>query len=349
MKHFFTSFRLLAVSAFVVTLFLSQTVLAQTCADGETVDGGTIALAGSGSDSISICAGNGIADLLDVTLDGEDGDSSVWVITNDSLEILMLAAAPPFDLEGAGDGTCLIWHLSYNDSIGGAMVGARADSLTGCFDLSNSITVRRDGVNGGEIVVTATQSDSISICVDDSIAVAFDVSLSTDTVGSSGAWVITDTSLNILALPIGPPFDLEDAGAGICYIWYLAIGDSISGAAPDLNAGDLTGCFDLSNPIVVTRDTGAKCATTSVRNPLDPGQVKLYPNPVGNVLNLELSDLTSGATIIEVLDMQGRRIQQEVLQAANGQQSIPLKAVPAGTYLLRVTNDGKTLTRRFIH
>ena len=60
------------------------------------------------------------------------------------------------NFDGAGAGTCLIWHLSFDDGLQGAEVGMNTSNLQGCYSLSNSITVVRtnaDGcnANGGEL------------------------------------------------------------------------------------------------------------------------------------------------------------------------------------------------------
>ena len=105
-------------------------------------EGGELAIAGSGDTEIEICAGDGESDSFDVTLDGAMGDNSLWVITDDNLNILATPASPPFDLEGAGAGICLIWHLSYADSVDLTGI-TNATDLMGCYSLSNPITVTR--------------------------------------------------------------------------------------------------------------------------------------------------------------------------------------------------------------
>ncbi|GAA4949029.1 hypothetical protein GCM10023314_22890 [Algibacter agarivorans] len=217
------------------------------------VHGGQIAIVG-GATEIEICAGDGNSDAFDVTLsDDIMGDNSAWVITDPDLNILGLPSGPPFDLEGAGEGVCLIWHLSFEDGLTGAEVGMNAADLAGCFDLSNPITVARNGVHGGQIAIVGGATE-IEICAGDGNSDAFDVTLSDDIMGDNSAWVITDTDLNILGLPSGPPFDLEGAGEGVCLIWHLSFEDGLTGAEVGMNAADLTGCFDLSNPITVIRN-----------------------------------------------------------------------------------------------
>jgi len=232
------------------------------CCDEE---GGIISIAGSnGSDLLSICI-DGTPDPFDITIIGASATNFAWVITDTNLNILTLPAGPPFDFDGAGEGIYLVWYLAYS-SIEGAEVGKNAANLTGCFDLSNPITVIRtccdsSGIpvacgdncdeEGGTISIAGSSgSDLLSICIDGTQD-PFNVTV----VGASAtnfAWVITDTELNILALPAGPPFDLDGTGEGVCLIWYLAY-ETIGGATVGANAADLTGCFDLSNPITVTK------------------------------------------------------------------------------------------------
>ena len=113
-------------------------ILIPTC----TVDGGQIAFL-DGSTEQTICADDNVANPLAVNAFGPIGANQQWVITDTDLTILGLPTAPPFNLEGAGAGTCLIWNLSFEDGIIGASVGANAGDLDGCFALSNSISVIR--------------------------------------------------------------------------------------------------------------------------------------------------------------------------------------------------------------
>ncbi|NET31478.1 MAG: T9SS type A sorting domain-containing protein [Cyanothece sp. SIO1E1] len=220
------------------------------------VNGGTI----STNDNTHICAGDGQADLIDVYVEGSEGPNAAWVITDDAGKILALPAAPPFNFEGAGEGVCLIWYLRYEGPIDGLEMGKNANDFRGCYDLSNPITVYRDGVDGGHLTTAGGMTEK-TICAGDGVSDAFDVNL-TGATGANSAWVITDDALNILALPPAPPFDLEGAGPGTCLIWHLSFEDGLMGAAVGMNAADLEGCYDLSNPITVYRKTGDDCEVT---------------------------------------------------------------------------------------
>ena len=80
----------------------------------------------------------------DISLSGNSGTNSTWVITDDQGVILGLPATySEVDFEDAESGTCLVWHLSFEDGLTGAEVGQNASGLQGCFSLSNSIVVNR--------------------------------------------------------------------------------------------------------------------------------------------------------------------------------------------------------------
>ena len=96
--------------------------------------------------AITVTGGFAIQDA-----DGEDLSS--WVVTDDQGAILGLPpafTAPDFD--GAGVGTCLIYYITYADGLEG-LTGPDSDNmptgnineLTGTYELSNSITVNREG------------------------------------------------------------------------------------------------------------------------------------------------------------------------------------------------------------
>ncbi|GAA4816874.1 hypothetical protein [Litoribaculum gwangyangense] len=184
------------------------------------------------------------------------GTNSTFVVTDDLGIILGL---PPTlsDLEGvnfdgAGAGVCLIWYLRFEDGLQGAAVGMNANNLQGYFSLSNSITVTRNEVTAGTI-----SGGPFTFNVDGTPDFVSGITLDGTASGTNSTWVITDDLGNILGLPPtladveGVNFD--GAGTGVCLIWYLRFEDGLQGAAVGMNANNLQGCFDLSNPITVNR------------------------------------------------------------------------------------------------
>ena len=95
--------------------------------------------------------GDGVVDNVSgISITGTSvGTNSSYIITDDAGKILglppTLAALEGADLDGAGNGVCLIWYIRYEGEA--ADIGLEADKnandLKGIFSLSNSITVNR--------------------------------------------------------------------------------------------------------------------------------------------------------------------------------------------------------------
>ncbi len=209
----------------------------------------------STSDPIEVCTSDGEDDIVTVELAGNEGTNGIFVLTNETLDILDTQEGNEFNFEGAGEGTCLIWHLSYEDNV--SLDITNAGMLSGCFALSNSISVVRKAPNGGDI----STEDPTTICAGDGEADPITVALAGE-VGPNGLWVITDESLNILGTQEENVFDFEGAGAGVCLIWHLSYEDDVD-LTDVTNTEDIIGCHNLSNPIAVTRNqpTGGVIST----------------------------------------------------------------------------------------
>ena len=271
--------------------------------------------------------------------------NQTFVVTDDQNNILGLPAAGPFDFDGAGPGTCLIWHLAYQDGLGGLAMDLNTADLVGTYDFSNPITVVRQAPDGGR--VTTASGDTTFTAEAGNVLVPV---MHTTTATELSFWyIITDDNNSILGFANSAAtdtLDLSSAPAGTCRIWgwsYRGRPDPVVG--DDISTLDDDACEALSANFVEVERT----ATTSTRPPLDADQVSLFPNPAPDVLFLDLARLTQGLTSIEVFDVTGRLVHQQQLRAANGRQRIELADLPGGTYLLRVTNDRKVLTRRFVH
>ncbi|MEM9931871.1 MAG: CHRD domain-containing protein, partial [Bacteroidota bacterium] len=111
------------------------------------VNGGNLALP-NGADTLIVCLDDDLPDITDVTLSNTIGDSSQWIVTDTSFNILAIPSAPPFDFGAIAEGTCLLWHLSYSGELSGVQIEANVSAFSGCFDLSNPITIIRNrGIN----------------------------------------------------------------------------------------------------------------------------------------------------------------------------------------------------------
>ena len=198
-------------------------------------EGGAIAFAdGTTSQTIVV---DGTPDPLDVTLDGTAaGANAAWVITDADANILALPPAPPFDLDGAGVGTCLIWYLRFEDGLQGAAVGNNAAAdLVGCFDLSNPLTVERVGDTGAAVstgdISMPSGATTRYVCPGNDGDIA--VQLNYATPGGRVAYAVTDGDFDIIGIQDEPTVNAAAAPPGTCYIFAFNYTGTITGQVGD--------------------------------------------------------------------------------------------------------------------
>ena len=80
---------------------------------------------------------------------------------------------------------------------------------------------------------------------------------------------------------------------------------------------------------------------TSVEDIYAANPLSLYPNPSTGLVNLSLNVETAGQLNIEIFDISGRLVFNEILNAAEGNlnRAIDLSGVDSGVYFVKVTSD----------
>ncbi len=202
---------------------------------------------------------DGIPSMVNgLSLEGNSvGTEKTWIITTATGEILglppTLEAVENVNFDDAGAGVCLIWYLRYESGLEGLALGENATNLSGIFDLSEPVTVTRNEPQAAEIL-----GGPFIFTVDGTPDMVSGIGLEGQSSGNLNTWVVTSDTGEILGLPPtitaleGVNFD--DAGTGVCLIWYLRYEEGLSGLMVGQNANDLMGCFDLSEPVTVTRN-----------------------------------------------------------------------------------------------
>ncbi|WP_188112091.1 glycoside hydrolase family 48 protein [Aquimarina sp. RZ0] len=262
------------------TIYFSTATTAPDCGSSPSVDGGVIA-----GGPFVFTVGDGVADNVSgVTLTGNVGETSQWIVTDDQGKILGLPPTPEaVDFDGAGAGSCFIYSVTYNGTITGLAADENISGLAGVFDLSNSIEVVRNpvttAVDGGVIA-----GGPFVFTVGDGIADNVSGVTLTGNVGETSQWIVTDDQGKILGLPPTPEaVDFDGAGVGSCFIYNVSYNGPITGLTADENISGLAGTFDLSNSIEVVRnavsatvdggtvatDTGATTVTTTTGDGID--------------------------------------------------------------------------------
>lgn len=197
---------------------------------------------------------DGIPDHVSgIVLTGQTGDNTQWVITDSENNILGLPVSPDsVNFDVAGQGICLIWNISYEDGLSGLIVGNNLlTDLSGCFDLSNSISVIRNQPQGGTLT-----GGPFEFCVGDGNPDYVSGVVLSGNVGSNSQWVITnDSNMIVLLASSLDSVNFDDAGPGVCLIWNISYFYNLEGLAQGNNLlTDIIGCFDLSNAVTVIRN-----------------------------------------------------------------------------------------------
>ncbi|WP_242157956.1 T9SS type A sorting domain-containing protein [Aestuariivivens sediminis] len=284
----------------------------------------------------NFCVGDGEADQIEegaITLSGNSGTNAAWVVTDADGNILALPDSPyDVNFDEAPAGTCLVWHLSYEDNVSFDGVANAAD-LMGCFALSNPVTVNRTSVNGGTL--TGGEENSFSFTVGDGTSDTLaDGALTLEgNVGTNSAWVLTNEDATvILALPTNyTDIDFDGTGEGVSKLWHLSYEDGLEGLTPpdegDHLVSGLSGaCFDLSNAITINKVTASSIA--------------IYPNPTETSVSVDLSHFSGDYINISLFNLKSSRLfnQQYSFKGLSKIQYLDVSDYDAGLYFVKVTN-----------
>ncbi|MEO0403987.1 MAG: hypothetical protein AAF193_03875 [Bacteroidota bacterium] len=192
-----------------------------------------------------------------ITSGGTPNVNTGWLITDANDNILATPPGGPFDLDGAGPGTCFIWYIRYEDGLTGNTSGNNLADLNGCFALSNAIEVIREVPDGGMVELANGGTEFAQCAGTDGLII--DVTHTTTAPNLSYWYIITDDNDNILAFANSAntsTLDLSGAPAGTCRIWgwnYRGLPDPIVGNNISTLADD--DCEDISdNFITVYRE-----------------------------------------------------------------------------------------------
>lgn len=138
-----------------------------------------------------------------------------------------------------------------------------------------------------------------------------------------------------------------DPGPGYStYQWSTNVStQSITVSTPGaywVNVVDSAGCTNTDTIVIGVVPNGIEELGSQVN-------ALIFPNPASGVLNLQVSGLPYQPLQLELMDLQGRLVLNRTYPAsATLTEQLQLEGLPAGTYLLRMTNKNGTLTERII-
>ena len=173
--------------------------------------------------------------------------------------------------------------------------------------------------------------------------------------GATSNWVasaaaLTSTgniysSLDVTVTTSGNTITASQAGA--TYIWqdcdnFSTIANETGQSYTATTSGNYAVIIDYNSCVGLSECTPITVLSTKV--PLLTTPVSVYPNPVRDILTIEIEDNTTGT--IELTNLSGRVIRSQIIEGKNS--SIDLNGVEVGTYLINIITPEGRLVKKVV-
>jgi PKD repeat protein len=105
---------------------------------------------------------------------------------------------------------------------------------------------------------------------------------------------------------------------------------------------------DAQGNIVYSENISLKGSFTNIPDISEKTEIKMWPNPVEERLNIRYSGKFQNSIRVEILDIMGKRVAEEVFADVSGGREIELKtgALVTGIYVCRITSDGQLISNQ---
>lgn len=234
----------------------------------DIAEAGNIALLNGGNE-ITVCAGDGIPDIVTFTGSGASAADFTYIVTDAEGVVLGIPPADSVDFDGAGGGACLVYGISFTGNLSVA-VGDTLENVAlsdDCYDLTNNnITVIRQDAGDPGMISTINGETEVNVIVGDGELSVLEFQ-HTGTGGENFTYIVTDDNLEILGIPPGNAVDFEGAGVGLCRVYGLSYSGDLLAMTGDMIGVNalIEGCFNLSdNYVTVIRTEGSGLVLDSV-------------------------------------------------------------------------------------
>jgi len=95
-----------------------------------------------------------------------------------------------------------------------------------------------------------------------------------------------------------------------------------------------------------TQNGVANWSTLGIDDFEDNSNFTLYPNPTSSILSIEIQNIISNGTL-EIYDMLGKQIFNQTITSNNLSQ-IDVSSYNSGLYLIKISSENRTETKRFV-
>ena len=82
----------------------------------------------------------------------------------------------------------------------------------------------------------------------------------------------------------------------------------------------------------------------------ETGDIRLYPNPASNQLQIQFSSKKSDQATLEIFNLMGQMVKQVNVETSPGKNSIQVNVseLPQGTYLLKMGEEDLLISERLV-
>jgi len=282
-----------------------------------------------GSDAVSICSNDGIADQItfDNSLGLSAGSEYAYLITDEN-EILEDVFFPnTFDFEGTSSSTQRVYGINYDGSLN-AVIGSNRlmTDATGCFEHSNAtdfVTVTKDACFNcsSSTVNNASGANLIDLCPTDnsSDVITLENSLGISA-GSNYVYLLTNANEILQEVIMADQYDFEGSNTSEQRVYGMHYDGTLN-----INIGanriftSATNCFEHSSNtdfITVTKNACFVCESNTVSNAGGANTLDICPTDnESDVVQLQNSLGLSAGTNYVYLLTDANEILQEVISA----------------------------------
>ena len=106
---------------------------------------------------------------------------------------------------------------------------------------------------------------------------------------------------------------------------------------------------DISYPLQEIRKMTFRSDTILQMLPFQTNRLRIYPNPVSDILTIETPEQFRGLGFIEIYSMDGRNIQTFRSTQVNATTQINVSSLSQGVYICRIRNGNQTSSIQFVN
>lgn len=314
--------------------------------------------AGSGTSTIDICPSDNASDIINFSnsINEIAGEHYAYLIT-DANEILQeVVLDNSFDFEGSSMETQRVYGIHFDGTLN-PMIGVNRLQTTasGCFTHSENtfLTITKAACSAPficqeSLVATHDWVTIVDVCATDgeSDEVFIQNNINTDP-GEHYAFLLTDANEILQEIILDSIYDFEGTGTEEQRVYGMSYAGTINAAIGEHRTNtSASECFIHSGETAFITINKVTACLTALVDPVLAQQVKTYPSPVKDILNIELPE-EFAATELVLYNALGARVLVKTIES-NSILQLEMSDFNKGAYILQMSDGQKMLSRKII-